>query len=103
MTDGILHHIQRMESKFNIKSLSKNCFYDLSPVLEAWMQGEKFDKILNLTEADEGEIIRYFRMSIQILHEILDAPISFELKEKVKKAVGLINRGIIDAEKQLRM
>ena len=41
-------------------------------------------------------------MAIQILREILDAPVSPELKAKLKKAIGLINRDIIDAEKQLR-
>ena len=66
------------------------------------MAGEAFDKILQYSDADEGEVIRYFRMAIQILREILDTEASSRLKDKVKKALKLINRDIIDAEKQLR-
>ena len=66
------------------------------------MKKENFDKIMRYTEADEGEIIRYFRMSVQILNEILETPVSASLKEKIKNTIYLVNRDIIDAEKQLR-
>ncbi|MEE8360185.1 MAG: hypothetical protein V3S04_04595, partial [Candidatus Omnitrophota bacterium] len=90
------------EKEFGIRHLSKDCFYHLSPCLEAWMRNDSFDKILRFTEADEGEVIRYFRMCIQILREILDTSVSHELKAKTGRAIDLINRDIIDAEKQLR-
>lgn len=102
ITDDIVMPIQRTEKKLKIKPLSKIYYFDLSSCLEAWMDGENFDKILRYADVDEGEMIRYFRMAIQILREILDTPSSSILKEKVKKAIGLINRDIIDAEKQLR-
>jgi hypothetical protein len=41
-------------------------------------------------------------MAIQILREIKDAPISPALQGRISKAISLINRDIIDAEKQLR-
>ncbi|MEA3305650.1 MAG: hypothetical protein U9R52_02430, partial [Candidatus Omnitrophota bacterium] len=100
-TDEILKHIRRTEKKFGISPLSKNYIYHLAPCLEAWMRNEDFDKIMRYTQVDEGEIIRYFRMTVQILREILDTPVSPELKDKTKTAIYLINRGIIDAKKQL--
>jgi len=57
---------------------------------------------MHYTDADEGEIIRQFRMAVQILREILDTPASTALKDRVKKAIYIINRDIIDAERQLR-
>ena len=101
-TERILRHIQDREKKLGIVPLSKNYFYHLTPSIEAWMRNEEFDKIVDFADADEGEIIRYFRMTVQILREILDTPASLYLKEKVNKAIRLINRDIIDAEKQLR-
>ena len=77
-------------------------FFFLSPCLEAWMRGEPFDKILRYSEADEGEVIRYFRMCIQILREIIDTPVSGSIKEKARRAKEIINRDVVDAEKQLR-
>ncbi|MFC1576645.1 helicase-related protein, partial [Candidatus Omnitrophota bacterium] len=101
-TDEIVSQIQKRETKLGIVPLSKAYSYGLSTALEAWMKGEEFDKMLQLTECDEGEIIRYYRMAMQILREILDTPVSPQLKENAKKAIYLINRGVIDAEKQLR-
>ena len=54
------------------------------------MRKEKFDTIVNYTDEDEGGIIRYFRMTIQILREILDTPVSVELKDKAEKAIERI-------------
>lgn len=102
ITENIVDRIQRMEKKAFIIPLSKRYFYHLTPCLEAWMKKENFEKIMRYTEADEGEIIRYFRMSIQILNEILETPVSAKLKERIKNTIYLVNRDIIDAEKQLR-
>ena len=54
--------------------------------MEAWLRGTNFDKILQFTDTDEGEVVRYFRMSMQILREINDAKVaSASLKRKNKR------------------
>jgi len=102
ITDNMLYRINKIEKRLEIAPFSKRCFYHLTSCLEAWMNKEPFDRILRHTDADEGEVIRCFRMTIQVLREVLNAPVSSGLKEKVHKSISLINRGIIDAEKQLR-
>jgi superfamily II RNA helicase len=101
-TDAITSHIYYMENKFRIRPLSKRYHYHLTPALEAWMGQEPFEKVMRYTDADEGEVIRYFRMGIQILREILETSAAPALKENARKAVEAINRDIIDAERQLR-
>ena len=59
--------------------------------------------MLKYTEADEGEVVRNFRMVIQLLREFLDTPVSAECKIKMQKLIGFINRDVVDAEKQLRI
>ena len=67
------------------------------------MRGEKFPQILRFTDTDEGEVVRYFRMAIQILREMEDSSASsYILKDRIKQAIRLINRDVVDAEKQLR-
>ncbi len=102
-TGNILNRIQHLEKKFSISPLSKKYEYHLTVSLQAWMHNMDFESILHFSNVDEGEIIRYFRMAIQILREMLDTPAPKELKHKIHKAIGLINRDIIDAEKQLRL
>ncbi|MBU1913047.1 MAG: DEAD/DEAH box helicase [Candidatus Omnitrophica bacterium] len=102
ITDTVLEIIEKSERKMRIRPFSKRYYYHLSPCLEAWVRNESFDNILRHTDSDEGEIIRYFRMGVQILRELMDTPCSPEFKEKALKLIRIINRDIIDAEKQLR-
>ncbi len=95
--------IRNMEARLDIKPLSKIANFGLSNILQLWMKGADFEKIVKSVDADEGEIVRYFRMTIQILREIQNGDVmSFSLRNKASQTFKLINRGVIDAEKQLR-
>jgi superfamily II RNA helicase len=95
--------IKEKESKLQIHPASKPTYFHLSSAMESWLRGSEFSKILQYTDTDEGEVVRYFRMSVQILREIKDNPASSHiLKERIKETIRVINRDIVDAEKQLR-
>ncbi|MEW6171028.1 MAG: DEAD/DEAH box helicase [Candidatus Omnitrophota bacterium] len=99
----IYEKIKYKEQKYRIYPLSKPCYFHLSNAIQAWLAGTSFDKILKFTDTDEGEVIRYFRMSIQILREINKAKVSSSiLKQKIRETIRVINRDVVDAEKQLR-
>jgi len=62
-----------------------------------------FTRKRETTYFDEGEVVRNFRMVIQLLRELMHAPHSPEaLRKTTTRAIDLINRDIVDAEKQLR-
>lgn len=95
--------IKRKEQRFRIYPIAKIPYFHLSNCVETWLRGTSFEKTLQCTDTDEGEIVRYFRMSIQILREISEAKVaSYILKDKIKETIRVINRDVVDAEKQLR-
>ncbi|MBM3246517.1 MAG: DEAD/DEAH box helicase [Candidatus Omnitrophica bacterium] len=95
--------IKHKEQRYRIYPFSKPPYFHLSSAMEAWLRGTNFSKTLQFTDTDEGEVVRYFRMAMQILREINEAKVaSLILKEKIKETIRVINRDIIDAEKQLR-
>lgn len=101
--EEIFEEIKARETKYKIFHFSKQPYFHLSNAIEAWLRGTSFDKTIQFTDADEGEIIRYFRMSVQILREINEAKVaSYLLKQKIHETISVINRDIVDAEKQLR-
>lgn len=102
ITTAAVRGIHHYEKKMQLSYLSKKFFYDLSDSMTNWMKKETFEKILQKLQIDEGEVIRYYRMSIQILREMLETPAAEQLKKKIRQAIGLIDRGVIDAEEQLR-
>lgn len=102
ISEDIFERIRHMESKYRIYPFSKGPYFHLAPAIWCWLQGTNFHKALQFTDVDEGEVVRYFRMAVQVLREINDTPISGLLKERINKTISLINRDVVDAEKQLR-
>lgn len=95
--------IHRLEKKFAIYPLSKRFYFHLSEVTALWFEGIRFSKLSKFTNIDEGELVRYLRMNVQVLRELR----SFEgfkndFKKRVYNILKKINRDVIDAEKQLR-
>jgi 23S rRNA (adenine(2503)-C(2))-methyltransferase len=102
ITTEVVRGIHRFEKKMRLSYLSKPFYYDLSASLLNWMSQSDFQTIIEQLQVDEGEVIRYYRMGIQVLREMLETPASHELKHKIENAIELINRGVIDAEEQLK-
>ncbi|MCK9572122.1 MAG: DEAD/DEAH box helicase, partial [Candidatus Omnitrophica bacterium] len=80
--------IKDKERRYKIYPFSKLPYFHLCSAMEAWLRGTNFDRTRQLADCDEGEMIRYFRMSVQILREVSQAPISsYVLKDKIKETI----------------
>ncbi len=101
-TTGIINNIHNLENSYGIINLSKRCFFDLSIPLSEWMREKPFDEIISMIKIDEGELIRYYRMGIQVMRELLRTPVSDMVKGNLETAIALINHDVIDAENQLK-
>jgi superfamily II RNA helicase len=104
----LTQHYHRMifkwESNFRVTPHTKPPYFHLARPIEAWTQGKDFEKVCQLTSEDEGSLVRYIRMVIQLLREIANAPHASEgLKAKARRARAMIDRDVVDAEKQLRV
>jgi len=95
--------IQKIERKFKIYPQIKTPHFQLANAIKGWLEGKSFGEILELTHSDEGEIIRNFRMTIQILRDINQEIISENLRNKIQKLFTTLNRDLIDAEWQLKI
>lgn len=103
LTSKVVRTLHKHEKNRAINPQSKRFYYDMTNSIVAWMMEVPFEKIIEAIQDDEGEVIRYYRMSIQVLREMLETPLSKELKGKIYRAIQLINRDVIDAENQLRL
>lgn len=70
---------------------------------ELWLKNASFQDAVQASKIDEGELIRYFRMIIQLARQLTQAP---NVSEKIVKTAEdlrrLMDRGVVDAERQLR-
>ncbi|HTL70400.1 MAG TPA: DEAD/DEAH box helicase [Candidatus Eisenbacteria bacterium] len=98
-----LKKIHHKEGVHKIYPPTKQPHFHLATALEAWLGGADFHELGKYTDVDDGEIIRYFRMVIQLLRQLKQAPqVSERLREIAGSAQKKINRDLVDAEKQLR-
>ena len=102
-TDDFFKSIHKIERKFNVYPITKKCYYNLTEPLLKWLDNEDFNEVISSTDVDEGEIIRNFRMAVQILREIRDSTSEGKLLNKITNVIRKINRDIVDAENQLRI
>lgn len=99
-----LEHIHKEELRFHIAPKTKAPAFHLSYAMEAWMAHAPFDRLTKLCDVDEGEIVRYFRMTVQLLRQLSESPASdAPLRATAEKAMRRINRDVVDAEAQLRL
>lgn len=104
MTQHYHRMIFKWESNFRVTPHTKPPYFHLARPIEAWTQGKDFEKVCQMTSEDEGSLVRYIRMVIQLLREIANSPHASEgLKAKARRARALIDRDVVDAEKQLRV
>ncbi|HCM42737.1 MAG TPA: hypothetical protein DIS66_05455 [Candidatus Omnitrophica bacterium] len=100
------HHrlIHKNEEKFDVFPYTKRPHFFLAEPVEKWTHGLSFDETLKRSTEDEGSFVRHLRMIIQLLREIQHAPHSpAALQATASKARKLIDRDVVDAEKQLRV
>lgn len=101
-----LHYLKRIHSAERAHKVyppTRPPYFHLTHAMQAWIGGAAFHELKKWTDVDEGEIIRYFRMVIQLLRQLKQAPqVTPRLREIAGHAVKAINRDLVDAEKQLR-
>ncbi len=99
-----LARIHKMELRCRITPKTKAPSFQLTHAMDAWMSNAPFEQLTKLCDVDEGEIVRYFRMTVQLLRQLSETPAADQmLRTNAAKAFRRINRGVIDAEAQLRL
>lgn len=99
----VLEMIHRQERRFRVGPLTPRPAFQLSEAMERWINGAGFDKVVQFARVDEGELIRYLRMTLQLGRALVNSPIATKsLREKAGALIRKINRDPVDAEAELR-
>ncbi len=95
--------IHKVETNYQIEPHAPPPHPHLGWALEDWLKGGDFHSALEKSGIDEGELVRYIRMIVQLLRLLSTAPhTSDKFRQTAREAKKLIDRGVIDAERQLR-
>jgi superfamily II RNA helicase len=62
-------------------------------LVEQWTLGQEWNKVCENTSLDEGDLVRIFRRTVDVLWQIPQIPgIGGELRENAKKAIVAMKR-----------
>ncbi len=101
--DKIIRKIQNIEKKYRIYPPSKKLFFHLTEPAKLWFEGALFQKLTKDSKIDEGTIVRYFRMALQVLRQLRkSSQINQNLRNNISYCIRKTKRNVIDAESQLR-
>ncbi len=67
----------------------------LSHLMVAWCDGEDFEEIMKRCDIPEGDLIRSFRQSIDLIRQMRDAIKDQSLREKLLTCLDMLNRDIV--------
>lgn len=103
-TEMILGGIRKNERQRKIFPLTPRLHFEFTDSVIAWCDGCTFEELMKVSEADEGEVIRHFRRAVQLLRQVRKARgIQDRLEGLLWRASELMNRDLVDAERQLRV
>ena len=98
----ILRNVHHLERRLGIPDPTPTLDLHLGVAVNAWSRGADFTDLVSYTDAAEGDIIRTLRMTIQLLRQLRKATEDPRFQDTCLAAERAVNRGPVDAERQLR-
>jgi len=95
---------RKEEKRQGLRELTKRPDFALNSVAFAWAKGCAFEDLKRLTNVSEGDLVRAFRMALQLMRQlgrVLDA--DDPLRGKLAEAAALLDRDVVDARRQLEL
>ena len=97
-------YINSAERLHDVEDLTKPPEFGLSRATWQWCEGCSFEDLEQHTNIGPGDVVRSFRLAIQIIRQMLKATEGdFQLADQLHAAKDLLNRDEVDAERQLRV
>jgi superfamily II RNA helicase len=95
---------RREEKRQGLRELTKRPQFALNAVALAWAKGADFENLKRLTSASEGDLVRTFRMSLQLMRQLRRVlPADDPLRAKLADAAERMDRDVVDARRQLEL
>jgi len=95
---------QRAERNHDVTDPIRDLHFDLSAAAVKWARGTPFEDLGRETDAGDGDLVRTFRLTIQLMRQLKKAvPQDQDLGGRLLGAIQRINRDVVDAERQLNL
>ncbi|MCU0727851.1 MAG: DEAD/DEAH box helicase [Planctomycetes bacterium] len=99
-----VREFRKVEAEAGLSELTKEPDFRMAAPTYEWANGEPFSRIREVTSITDGDLVRNFRMAIQLLRQIRSQlPGEPDLTRRLGRALDLLNRDEVDARRQLEL
>ena len=99
-----VHALAMRAADHELYSSIKRPDWGLTELTARWMDGEEFEAIAESTDVTAGDIVRHFRMAVQLMRQVRRAiDREWDLRDKLLAAMERMNRDVVDARRQLEL
>jgi superfamily II RNA helicase len=100
----IISPLVRRERSLTIEGQLEPLDANLSMAVWAWSEGCLFEDLVDYTTTSDGDLVRAFRHTVDLLRQVRRAVEGDPaLQDKLQGCIYRLNRGVVDAERQLRI
>lgn len=99
----VIDDVIDIERSNRVKETIKPMDFKFSYSMYLFSKGHPFSSLSKVINADDGDLIRTFRLTIQLLRNVQSQRIDNKLRQKLIKCEEKINRDVVDAQAQLLM
>jgi superfamily II RNA helicase len=100
---NLVRSLRGRERKMGVRGLMGDPVFDIASAALSWAKGASFRDLEKDTTLSDGDLVRNFRMAIQLLRQVERAfPDDDHLVHVLRDAGKRMNRDVVDAERQLR-
>jgi len=104
LAEQAIHRFQALELSHGIKEPIKPPNFDIVPAAAAWGRGADFKELERYTSVTPGDLVRVFRMTIQMLRQLRKTlQGDYPLRDRLAEAIVCLNRDVVDARRQLEL
>ncbi len=86
------------KNRYAMANLDTEKLKFLIPTLSAWSRGAPFEEVLEHSNLVEGDIIRWFRVSIDLLQQVKRATKDSRLERKIEMALDMFDKGVVGVD-----
>jgi superfamily II RNA helicase len=102
--ENILEGLIGREREANIHPQTRRLNFKIGGVVHAWWEGWSFDEIGRLTNASHGDLVRTFRLVVQLLKQMRKVySAQKDSAEQFERILERLNRDEVDARRQIEL
>lgn len=104
LSERKIREFRRIEYDAGLMDLVKEPDFRMASPTYVWAQGGTLDEVREVTSVSDGDVVRNFRMAIQLMRQVRSQLAAEpELQEKLMAAIEMLNRDEVDAKRQLEL